>query len=342
MQVNIEKRHLYFLAGLISILGIFTVFAAVDQTIAYHPLQQISTDGGTTSVDADSDGVIDNAESAVTAGIAGKLEMSGVEFTAADFCTIDGLNCDLGSDGGSGSSGGSVWGTLADNVIYYTAGGVNIGKSLTVEQSIVTRALFDRDDMTYFLDPNGGSKLFSLEAIGSVTAEAFVDKNDNNYYVDPASTSTLKTVSMEVINLNGDTHTALSVLRFGGFYSWSSPSCNVENPVTNACSCPTGYSSSDLGSNIFICWGTDDFPPINPPAGSSSEETTPLVLTWSSPGMVQSLTDCVTMNPDPSKIQVSGTCGKVSDTSYYYSSTDRSCPGGGLKYEKRVQICGYN
>ena len=85
VQINIEKKSLYFLAGLISILGIFTVFAAVDVNLGFHPLQQITTDQtGATSVDANSNGIIDLADSATN--------LQGT-YTESSFCKSNGENC---------------------------------------------------------------------------------------------------------------------------------------------------------------------------------------------------------------------------------------------------------
>ena len=108
MQVNIEKRNLYILAGLLFILGIFTVFAATpfSANLGFHSLQQISTDEtGVTSVDTNSNGIIDTVDntnklggmapssfckSAGTGG-ANCPDLSGVD--DEDFCKSDGTDC---------------------------------------------------------------------------------------------------------------------------------------------------------------------------------------------------------------------------------------------------------
>ena len=57
---NIEKKHFYFLSILIAVLGIFTVFAATcNPNAPTHPLEQITVGGS--SIDADGDGIVDNA-----------------------------------------------------------------------------------------------------------------------------------------------------------------------------------------------------------------------------------------------------------------------------------------
>ena len=81
--INIEKKHFYFLAAIISVLGIFTVFAQVafDSSAPLHPLQQISLDeNGITSVDADSNAIIDNSD-----------KLQGL--SASAFCKSNGVDC---------------------------------------------------------------------------------------------------------------------------------------------------------------------------------------------------------------------------------------------------------
>ena len=106
--INIEKKHFYFLAAIISVLGIFTVFAATafDSSAPLHPLQQISLDeNGITSVDADSNSIIDNSD-----------KLQGL--SASAFCKSNGVDCPNGS--------GGVWTTSGIN-IYYNTGNVGIG-----------------------------------------------------------------------------------------------------------------------------------------------------------------------------------------------------------------------
>ncbi len=81
--INIERKHFYFLAAIISVLGIFTVFAATpfNPSSPLHPLQQISLDeNGIASVDADSNSIIDNSD-----------KLQGL--SASEFCKSNGLDC---------------------------------------------------------------------------------------------------------------------------------------------------------------------------------------------------------------------------------------------------------
>ena len=106
--INIERKHFYFLAAIISVLGIFTVFAATpfNPSSPLHPLQQISLDeNGIASVDADSNSIIDNSD-----------KLQGL--SASEFCKSNGLDCPNGS--------GGVWTTSGIN-IYYNTGNVGIG-----------------------------------------------------------------------------------------------------------------------------------------------------------------------------------------------------------------------
>ena len=87
--INIEKRHVYLLAGFIVLVGIFSVLAA-QPSIPFHPLQQITTDEtGSVSIDANSDGVIDNAENAVNAD---NSNMFG-GLSSSAYCRSDGTDC---------------------------------------------------------------------------------------------------------------------------------------------------------------------------------------------------------------------------------------------------------
>jgi hypothetical protein len=87
-----EKKHFYLLVGVLSILGIFTVFAATsfNSNLGYHPLQQVTVDGaGSASVDADFNSIIDSADNA---------NLFGGVYTASSFCKSDGTDCpDLGA-----------------------------------------------------------------------------------------------------------------------------------------------------------------------------------------------------------------------------------------------------
>ena len=81
--INIKKKHFYLLAVMISVLGIFTVFAATsfNSSNPLHPLQQVTIDqNGATSVDANSNAIIDNAD-----------KLQGL--SASEFCRTNGVNC---------------------------------------------------------------------------------------------------------------------------------------------------------------------------------------------------------------------------------------------------------
>tara|TARA_Y100000310_G_scaffold186507_1_gene186666 strand:+ start:426 stop:1280 length:855 start_codon:yes stop_codon:yes gene_type:complete len=213
-----EKKYLYLSAGMLSILGIFTVLALAtpfDSALGFHPLQQFTTDQtGTTSVDADENLIIDNSD-----------RLGG--FLSSSFCMSNGTNCPAGGSGGS-------W-TVSGSNIYYDAGDVGIGM-------IPTRNL----------DVNGTSKGIILEGSN------LIDQDDPAYYVDPSSVSVLNTLKVDVIELNGFTSTELSKLRFGGFYSNVGSTCNVPNPATGACNCSTGYTSTVFDAPIRMCWGSDE------------------------------------------------------------------------------------
>ena len=81
VEINIEKRHVYLLALIISISFIALIYAQsssnnVDTNQPYHLLQQIAKGPGANDlekVDKDNDGVIDNATYAKQAGDSHKL-----------------------------------------------------------------------------------------------------------------------------------------------------------------------------------------------------------------------------------------------------------------------------
>ena len=294
--INMEKKYFYLLAGMLSILGIFTVLALAtpfNSNIGYHPLQQVTTDQtGATSVDADENLIIDNADK-----FGGSLPSS--------FCMSNGTNCP--SFGGSSS-----WATSGSN-IYYSLGNVGIGMG-----------------PTNTLDVNG--------VIGALIFEGsnFIDQDDSAYYVDPSSVSVLDTLRVDVIELNGVTSTAISKLRFGGFYSKTGSTCNVPNPAAppgNGCSCPTGYTDTTIDSSKHICWASDDSLPE-------------VSLTWG-PGVLQ-VVNCVA-GPDygPPDFDLEGqSCSSLGDTNNY-DTWGESC-GNAITagYEVKsvrfyTQTCGY-
>lgn len=96
--INIGKKHFYLLVGVIFILGIFTVFAATSfrSSSPLHPLQQVTIDqNGATSVDANSNTIIDNAD-----------KLQGL--SASSFCRSNGANC----------PGSGVWSISGNDITF--------------------------------------------------------------------------------------------------------------------------------------------------------------------------------------------------------------------------------
>ena len=128
--INIKKKHFYLLAVMISVLGIFTVFAATsfNSSNPLHPLQQVTIDqNGATSVDANSNAIIDNAD-----------KLQGL--SASEFCRINDVNCP-----------GSIW-------TIYTISGNDVSFNGNVEANSITlggetRTTWPSDDTT-----NGGGR----------------------------------------------------------------------------------------------------------------------------------------------------------------------------------------
>ena len=294
--VNFEKKHFYVLAGMLSILGIFTVLALAtpfDSTLGFHPLQQVTTDQtGITSVDADENSIIDNTDK-----LGGSLPDSFCKSPGAG-----GANCP--ALGGSGS-----W-TTSGSDISYSAGDVGVG--------MVPIRL---------LDVNGILRSMVFKSSN------FIDKDNSTYYVDPSSVSVLDTLKVDVIELNGFTSTELSKLRFGGFFSKTGSTCNVPNPATGSCTCPTDYTDTTVDSPFHMCWGTgDSLPEVS--------------LTWG-PGVLQ-VVNCVA-GPDygPPDFDLEGqSCSSLGDTNNY-DTWGESC-GNAITagYEVKsvrfyTQTCGY-
>ena len=112
--INIEKKHFYLLAAVVFVLEIFTVFAALSFTEPFsssspwHPLQQITIDqNGATSVDANSNAIIDNTD-----------KLQGL--SASNFCRSNGVNCP-----------GSIW-------TIYTISGNDVSFNGNVEANSIT------------------------------------------------------------------------------------------------------------------------------------------------------------------------------------------------------------
>ena len=149
--INFEKKHLYFLSVFVVILSIFTIFAAqpFDPVYGWHPLQQITVDeSGAVSVDANFNGVIDNAEVAADANA-----LSGL--TLSNFCQSDGTNCP--------SFSGSPWTISGANILY---SGGNVQASL----------FQDLDNGNYYVNPASTSVLNGLNvnsiSAGSISASS--------------------------------------------------------------------------------------------------------------------------------------------------------------------------
>ncbi|MEX0932529.1 MAG: hypothetical protein WDZ77_00300 [Candidatus Pacearchaeota archaeon] len=97
IEIDLKKRSVFFLAIFISILGILTVFAATpfSSNIGWHPLQQVTTDEtGSASIDANSDGIIDNAAHAITADSATTATTATNSDSADSAQTFQGVNID--------------------------------------------------------------------------------------------------------------------------------------------------------------------------------------------------------------------------------------------------------
>lgn len=156
--INFEKKHLYVLSFLVAVFGIFTVFAAqpFDPVYGWHPLQQITVDeSGSTSVDANSNGIIDNAELAQNATNANTL--NGLTVSQLTTQIINQVVT---------SGALSPW-MVSGNNLYYNLGKVGIGTS---------------------------SPRASLEVNGDVYANNFVDANNPSYSVNPAGTTKLNSL----------------------------------------------------------------------------------------------------------------------------------------------------
>ncbi len=82
--ITIEKKHLYFLCGVFGVLLGMMITNAItpySSNRPWHPLQQVSTDEiGSSSVDANTNGIIDSADTLAS-------------IPPAQFCRSDNSNC---------------------------------------------------------------------------------------------------------------------------------------------------------------------------------------------------------------------------------------------------------
>ncbi len=93
IKINIEKKHIYILIGIVVLFtSVLLTFAINPSTDAWHSLQYIATDNtGTTSVDADNNSIIDNAEDVTCSGCVTPAEVN-FDFATSDTVSGDALN----------------------------------------------------------------------------------------------------------------------------------------------------------------------------------------------------------------------------------------------------------
>lgn len=159
--INIGKKHFYLLVGVIFILGIFTVFAATSfrSSSPLHPLQQISIDqNGATSVDANSNAIIDNAD-----------KLQGL--SASSFCRSNGANC----------PGSGVW-TVSGNDITFS--GDLEANSITLNGETRTSWAASAPAPTVLvwgLPVSTGGVCIGFEFGGQLSGECSPEGSTNNY-----------------------------------------------------------------------------------------------------------------------------------------------------------------
>ena len=103
------------------------------------------------------------------------------------------LRGDLDIDGvlfsnGSISTSGSI---TANSGITITGGDIDI------TGDIFASRYYDKDNITYYVDPASVSVMNTINASGSVTGTQFIDANNNSFYLDPNGSSNLNNVTVQ-------------------------------------------------------------------------------------------------------------------------------------------------
>ncbi|MCF7910357.1 hypothetical protein K9L16_01645 [Candidatus Pacearchaeota archaeon] len=88
LHIHIEKKHFYFITGLIVLMfGFFIVNASYEEGV-FHYLSDV-VDANHKSIDLNADGLVDRAENASFAEIAGSLDASSIDVNSVSSSTLN-------------------------------------------------------------------------------------------------------------------------------------------------------------------------------------------------------------------------------------------------------------